>query len=1050
MSPRLETGFRAGNERSILQTEAWFPIRQAPDRVLYGDIRLSGDNNQNREQNAGVGYRQMVGNAIYGVNGWADRRTTDAGSTFVQTTIGLEAFSHNLDARANFYIPLGDRSQTKLTGNGGRTAPYLAGTGLFVDTPDRITEEAQAGFDLELGTTVPDWNLADSARVYGGFYHFRGDETDSVTGWRARVTADVTPWLQVGARHQHDAERGSQTFLEATLRLPGKQSYKTSGLRARLDESPERDIDIVTGGQKENGLATPVLNAATGSAQRVIHVDNTAAPGGDGSAERPYNTLAAAQTAQQAYDVIYLRRGDGTTTGQNNGITISAPGVQLIGAGTDFIYDAGKFTTASKLGPRAAVIIHGGTDPVITNGGSNGVTVTADNVTVAGLSVVNPGGIGVQFTNTTQNWQSATVRDVSVSNAVNRGISVQLTNGATINDVLIENSFVNGTTGNGRGIEVNLTTGCRVVNATVRNSIVQNNANIGAIVWAPSASTIDNILMEGNTATGNTGDTGLYAQAGIGSRVGTVVIRNNTLSGNGAGISAYANSGGRLDRADIYNNTATGHTSTAIFARANVGGSVLGLANIYNNTTSGNIGRGIQVTAQTGATITEANVMDNIANGGTVNPGISIDSTGTSRIGTVTAMRNVANGNSGGGFVVSAATNGVIDAATLTDNTANQNTGRGLYMIAQSGGLISSVTATGNTANQNTGVNGMGMNILATGVGSRIETATASNNYFDSNESYGIEARGASNASIGTATLRSITAVNNVNHGIRFVAQSGATIQTANLFNNTGNGSTGAATNGIIVQTTGAGSLIGAATLTGNTTNNNNSHGTFVTADTAGVIGAASVSNAAAAGNLFEGLRFESNGANSNIVAVTVANAVTSNNFRRGTGVLTLNGGAMGNVSLSDIQSNGNSAAGVEVSVGNTAGAGGITSASLSRITARNNAQSGLYVAGFNTGAVSLALTASTFTNNQQHGVFIDDDTTGAWTVDLGGGALAGTGRNRIFGNTLEDIRVDMDGGQLRAQSNWWGQAGGPAGGEILLDSGTLDSTSPLAADPGQ
>ena len=299
--PRVEAGGKLGTERSLGTGEMWVPLSQGPDRVLYGDIRFMADDRENNEGNVGLGYRQIVdaplaGRVIAGGHVWADRRRSESDHVFTQTAAGVELLARNWDIRANAYLPLsGDKTRSVSQENGQSSDPYLAGSGIYYDVGGRtvttMTEEPQPGFDLELGARLPVFeDHVDAVRVHGGGYHFIGDKTEDVSGWRARLVADITPAFSIGARFQKDAQRGSQGFLEATLRFPfeAKRSFREEGLRARLDESPERDVDIVTGakvtrreiyGQK--GVA--VLASATGDAQRVLHVDNTAGAGGDGS-----------------------------------------------------------------------------------------------------------------------------------------------------------------------------------------------------------------------------------------------------------------------------------------------------------------------------------------------------------------------------------------------------------------------------------------------------------------------------------------------------------------------------------------------------------------------------------------------------------------------------------------------------------------------------------------------------------------------------------------------------------------------------------------------
>ena len=440
LQARGEMNWRLGSERSILMSEFWVPIAQAQDSVLYGDLRLMGDDRDNREGNIGLGYRRILpgGKALAGGHLWFDRRLTDRGSMFHQITGGAELLSEDFDLRANGYLPLsGKKEYTVPTVN--PQGPALAGTGLFVDTNGRLLEEPQYGLDLELGWRVPYLEgFTDSVRLYGGGYHFDGDHTENVTGWRARFAADITPDIQVGARFQRDAARGSQGFLEATIRFPfgQKKSFRKEGLRARLDESPERDIDIVTGAQvTDTGARVPVINASTGAAQEVLHVDNTAAGGGDGSAENPFNTLADAQAAASAQTIIYVKAGDGTTTNQDQGIVLDKTGQQLIGSGANFLYDSGRFRTANGISPTSILIAAATSAPKITNVNalSDGVRITANDVTVAGITVDGAArdGIVVEADGAAASAIGVSIQNVSALN--NRfGIYVHGANGGSV------------------------------------------------------------------------------------------------------------------------------------------------------------------------------------------------------------------------------------------------------------------------------------------------------------------------------------------------------------------------------------------------------------------------------------------------------------------------------------------------------------------------------------------------------------------------------------------------------------------------------------------
>jgi hypothetical protein len=105
-------------------------------------------------------------------HGWLDRRHTDLGSNFYQTTLGGEWLTEKYEARLNAYLPL---TGGKYYQTGSIRDPYLAGTGLYVNQLGVQIEEPQSGLDAELGLSVPAARKhIDNLRAYYGVYHFCG------------------------------------------------------------------------------------------------------------------------------------------------------------------------------------------------------------------------------------------------------------------------------------------------------------------------------------------------------------------------------------------------------------------------------------------------------------------------------------------------------------------------------------------------------------------------------------------------------------------------------------------------------------------------------------------------------------------------------------------------------------------------------------------------------------------------------------------------------------------------------------------------------------
>lgn len=231
---RAEMNWRLGSERSILMSEFWVPVAQNERSVLYGDLRLMGDDADNREGNIGLGYRRLttapiLGEGAAGAHLWFDRRLTDRGSMFHQITAGAEWLGDRFDLRANGYLPLSGKKEYTVP-NANPQGPALAGTGIFVDTSGRVLEEPQYGLDLELGWQVPIMEgFTDSFRVYAGGYHFDGEHTPNVSGWRTRIAADITSDIQIGAREPGLFRGHDPLSLRAEEELPQGRRAGASG-----------------------------------------------------------------------------------------------------------------------------------------------------------------------------------------------------------------------------------------------------------------------------------------------------------------------------------------------------------------------------------------------------------------------------------------------------------------------------------------------------------------------------------------------------------------------------------------------------------------------------------------------------------------------------------------------------------------------------------------------------------------------------------------------------------------------------------------------------
>lgn len=1022
---RGEVNVRLGDERSITMTEIWAPIAQDNEAVLYGDVRVMGDDADNREGNIGVGYRKIVddpvlGNGIAGVHGWVDRRLSARGNTFYQATAGVEWLGDDIDLRGNVYVPLSG-GEEYATPNVGASAPYMAGTGIYVDTVGQVVEEAQTGVDIEAGTNVSMLDdYTDSARIYAGVYAFDGANTDKVAGFRTRLAVDVTENVQVGARFQNDHERGPQGFVEATLRFPfdQKKSYRKEGLRARLDESPERDIDIVTAEGVDTGIGKPVLNAATGVEQEVIHVNNTAAAGGDGSAEHPYNTLAAAESAASEYSIIYVHRGTGGPTGQNNGIILNKTGQQLIGSGTDFIWDAGKFQIGNsrQSRPDALVIKSAGSAPMITNAaGLTGITLAADKTVVAGVTVDGAGLYGIHALNDTgETWESVEIRDVEVRNSSYTGVRIEVPSaGSRINNVTADGIR---TTGNAShpdsdGIWVKADYGGEIGNASVRD--VYATGNLWGVYMSArgDGGRIETAFLEDIQADGNN-RTGVQIDSRDQGIIENLSLQNVRASSNiDQGVRVYTRTNGQIGNLSLQDITTTGNTSygTEVYAETNA---LIDSVSLQDITSTGNAANGVYVFARTGGQIAQTSLQD------------------------VTSTNNI-----GYGVYVNATNAGsVLNNLTASNITANTNTLSGVLVSSSSSGSmtnldINNITTTGNTQ--------YGTYFSSSGTGSVLSNLTADDITTTGNGLHGTYVVASAAGSLSNASLSNITTSGNTQHGIQVYANGvGSSLNNLTLDGLTTSGNT---QHGMYVLSSTSGSLSN-LTLNDITASTNTLSGLYILASV-GTITGVDLDNITATGNTQQGVHLYGNGVGGSLSNVTANTITTTGNTQRGLYIQGASSGVVNNMTIQDVTATGNAASGFHVHGATTSNMTGVT---LQDIIATGNSQYGGYVqATGNSNVTSVILNAITATGNTLNGVFVDDDTTGTYNVDMGGGVLGGTGGSSIHSNTGTDLRVDLDGGALKAENNWWGDPAGLQPARRTLDAAsTVDSTPFLGAAP--
>jgi len=509
-SPYIDFEVKPGSKRDIGEANVFVPFAQTDRTLFFGDLRGRFDGGGSREGNLGFGVRHMLPNGWnVGGYGYFDRRRTETGNFFNQTTLGAEALGRDWDLRTNFYIPTGNRVRDlgSTGGTGGSTAAIVANT-VQVTTVGSTTREERAlkGYDAEVGWRAPLFDVEDSKqlRVFVGGYRF-SDAGISVSGPRVRTefTMAEVPglWkgarLALGAEIQHDHARGRQAFVSLRLRIPfgggGERASSLNFQERRMTEPVIRDVDIVTQSRVSGSTPSMVETTSLTSAGQGFSVISSDATTGA--------ALPGAVAAAGANSTVILAGTFNTTA-----ITTLQTGQTLMGTGT--------LTVRTPTGRTATLTLPGATITG-TVAGNNPTVAMGNNSTLTGMIISNlstGGGVPNPFSVRANNVTGATISN-------NRLTTTENLVGGTSQALLIVGSTNITASGNtlsatGTGIAV----GINVVNSTgvlVTGNTLSATGNSGGNSRAI-------VINNGSFAAGSTGNTILtgicsVAVAGTGS-----------------------------------------------------------------------------------------------------------------------------------------------------------------------------------------------------------------------------------------------------------------------------------------------------------------------------------------------------------------------------------------------------------------------------------------------------------------------------------------------------------------------------------------------------
>ncbi len=355
------------------------------------------------------------------------------GHSFQQLGASGDVLHEYYELHVNGYFPVGTTTFTL----GSPTNCFVGRNFLVQHGIDSALQGADGTIGIRPGCLKPWAGLIDV-----GTYYFESDLVKSFAGVTAGVSVQPAEGVAFNLQVNHDDRFDTTGYLGVVLYFGGSRGRGvTPGAReAQLTKRNDHIVRV----HQDPIFAT---NPGTGALWVVNHVDNTGTSptGGDGSVDRPFTTLAAAEAASATDQIILVHEGDGTTTGMDAGITLKDRQLFLADGIAHFVptVERGSFLLCNDLD---------GLRPSITHSAGGDVVTLANDNTVAGF-IMTPDAMGNNFANGIVGTPGATanviIRANDILEPLRDGINLTgVPNGGTIT---ITDNIIRYTTAGGGG-----------------------------------------------------------------------------------------------------------------------------------------------------------------------------------------------------------------------------------------------------------------------------------------------------------------------------------------------------------------------------------------------------------------------------------------------------------------------------------------------------------------------------------------------------------------------------------------------------------------------
>ena len=225
-----------GNRKGQIAANIIGAFAESQNSAFGWQVRAFGAENDTKGANAGIFFRRLDGESLYGVNSFMDYEKGDYGE-FLRYGIGGELQNSYVAFAANLYLPITDDKHT------GSTVAF-----------------SQKGYDANLRINIPQ---LDFLKVRADYYHFDGKyggENDK--GFRYGLELQPISNLRIGAFYDDGGEKfGGDIAYIYNISPPQKRElteFAPDLFSPVLREYSQRIITATTGPQIQI-LRTPTL-----------------------------------------------------------------------------------------------------------------------------------------------------------------------------------------------------------------------------------------------------------------------------------------------------------------------------------------------------------------------------------------------------------------------------------------------------------------------------------------------------------------------------------------------------------------------------------------------------------------------------------------------------------------------------------------------------------------------------------------------------------------------------------------------------------------------